>query len=165
MRFKSKRELITAIEEQRAALLADLREIDRNEFETPGVWGDDWNIKDLLAHLVEWQKMLLRWYREGAQGKDPATPAPGYNWRQTPDLNRAIHEKHRERTLTAVRRDFTSTYRKVLETVREIPEKDLLTPGRFRWTGKSPLITYVAANTSSHDHTARKILKRWKRQR
>jgi hypothetical protein len=48
---------------------------------------------------------------------------------------------------------------------RGLPERELLEPGRFAWTGKNPLTTYLGANTASHYRTATKILKRWLRQR
>lgn len=162
MRFVSKQALIDQILEERKKLETALASLDPRELTEPGVWGDGWSIKDLMAHLVEWEQMLLRWYRESAAGGVPEVPAPGYTWRETPALNQAIWKKHAERSLAAVRRDFASSYRETLETVREIPEEVLLNPGAMPWSN-TPLASYVAANTCSHYRTANKILRRWLR--
>ncbi|MDH4044226.1 MAG: ClbS/DfsB family four-helix bundle protein [Gemmatimonadota bacterium] len=42
-----------------------------------------------------------------------------------------------------------------------MPQAKLLEPGHYPWTGRYPLTTYLAPNTSSHYRTATKILKRW----
>ena len=50
--------------------------------------------------------MFLGWYEDGLRGIAPQMPAPGYKWRETPKLNRAIWEKHRSRSQAAVRADL-----------------------------------------------------------
>ena len=129
------------------------------------VWGDGWTIKDLCAHLTEWEQMLLRWHREGREGREPAVPAAGYKWNETPRLNKAIWRKHRNTSWRKVREEFDSSYEEVLNLARQLEEHELLTPGFFPWTKKLPLMTYVFANTRSHCRTAVKLLKRWLRAR
>ena len=43
----------------------------------PGITRGGWSIKDVLAHLIEWQQMNLKWCATGARGEKPAMPAPG----------------------------------------------------------------------------------------
>ncbi len=71
-----------------------------------GVWGDGWTLCDLVAHLAEWQHMFLAWYDAGLRGVTPQLPAPSYKWSQTPQLKRAIWEKHRSRSQATVRADL-----------------------------------------------------------
>lgn len=52
------------------------------------------NIRDVLAHLHDWHLMMLEWYKIGMSGEKPEMPAPGYTWKTTPELNRAIWEKN-----------------------------------------------------------------------
>ncbi|MBZ0171777.1 MAG: ClbS/DfsB family four-helix bundle protein, partial [Phycisphaerales bacterium] len=40
-------------------------------------------------------------------------------------------------------------------------EAELLEPGRFAWTGRYPLTTYLGANTASHYAAGSKILRRY----
>ncbi len=165
MKFRSKRDLLEAIEQEHASfveLVDSLRGADRDR---PGVWGDDWTVKDLLAHLTAWEQMFLRWYREGAAGLQPAVPADGYKWNETPRLNRAIWREHKDHSWPRVRDAFDASYQEIRDLAGELGESELLTPGRHSWTKKLPLMTYLAANTSSHYRTATKILKRWLRTR
>ena len=164
MKLTSKRELIEAIEREHRVFMEVTAPIPRARYEELGVWGDGWTLKDLFAHLTEWEQMFLRWYRVGLTGGTPALPAAGYRWNETPRLNRAIWEKHRHRSWRAVRRDFGRSYAEILELARSLTKRQLLTPGHFPWTKKLPLVSYLGPNTCSHYRTAAKIVKRWKRQ-
>jgi hypothetical protein len=163
MRYDSKDALIEDIVRAHEDLVALLDRIPVDNRSDPGVWGDGWTVKDLVAHLAEWHALFLGWYGEGLQGRKPEMPAPGFKWNQTPALNRAIQEKHRDRPYQEVWADFLKTYAEVLEIVIRSSEGDLLDPGRFPWTGKNALVTYLGANTSSHYRFASKVLKRWLR--
>ncbi len=52
-----------------------------------GVTRGGWSVKDILAHIVEWQQMNLDWYATGLRGEKPAMPAPGFTLREIPRLN------------------------------------------------------------------------------
>lgn len=36
------------------------------------------NIRDVLAHLHQWHRVMLAWYRVGMEGEQPDMPAKGY---------------------------------------------------------------------------------------
>ena len=93
MRYESKPELIGDIERQFDALCGLLVGIPRAEWTDPGVWGDDWSVNDLLAHLSAWHRLFLGWHREGHEGRAVDLPAPGYKWNETPRLNRDLWER------------------------------------------------------------------------
>ncbi len=161
MRFTSKAELVASIEKEHHEFVELASSVARKRYREEGVWGDGWTIKDLFAHLTEWEQMFLGWYREGRDGGEPALPAAGYKWNQTPELNRAIQRKHRPQSVKRVLEEFDASYEEILALVRKLTPEELLTPGHFAWTGKYPLTTYLAPNTCSHYRTATKILKRW----
>jgi len=163
MRFASKGELIESIETEHRRFFELALSIPRELFLEEDVWGDRWNLRDLLAHLTEWEQMFLLWFREGRAGRQPAMPAKGYKWNQTPALNRAIWRNHSQRSAEDVLEDFETSYQEILSLVRELSSRELLNPGHFAWTGRNPLTTYLGANTCSHYRTATKILKRWLR--
>jgi len=85
MRFTTKQELIERIEKEHLAFVDLATSIPKMRYREEGIWGDGWTIKDLLAHLTEWE-MFLSWYRKGLQDDNPAVPAPGFKWNQTPEL-------------------------------------------------------------------------------
>jgi hypothetical protein len=164
MRYSSKDQLLAAIREEHARLLGSVERFTPNQRKMPGVWGDRWTVTDLLAHLAEWHELFLGWYREGLAGRQPALPAPGYRWNETPRLNREIWAKHKDRPWHEVRRDFDRTYEEIVALVEALPEKELLEPGHFPWTRKKPLATYLGPNTASHYRFGVKVLRRWRRQ-
>ena len=163
MRYASQKALIDSIVEEHRTFTELAASIPKKRYSEEGVWGDGWNIKDLFAHLTEWEQMFLGWFRDGREGKKPVLPAEGYKWNQLPQLNRAIWRKHHRTSLKKVLEAFDASYKEVLSLTRRLPEAALLTPGHFPWTGKYPLTTYLGANTCSHYRTATKILKRWLR--
>lgn len=163
MKFTSKRELVERIEREHAAFVGLLATIPARKRRVAGVWGDGWTVADLLAHLAEWHRMLLRWVEDGREGRTPELPAPGFTWRETPALNRDIQRRFARRSAARLEAEFDQTYARALELVRGLREKELLEPGHFAWTRKLPLASFIAPNTCSHYTVARKILTRWLR--
>ncbi|MFN2323278.1 MAG: ClbS/DfsB family four-helix bundle protein [Trueperaceae bacterium] len=156
----SKRDLLAAIEHERAKLDAALDVVAPERMLEPGVVGE-WSVKDVLAHLYEWEQMALGWYRAGLIGEVPELPAPGYTWRATPQLNRAIFEKHRDRPLDEVMVAFHASRREILGVIESLSDEDLFTSGRFAWTRKNALGAYFVSATSSHYLWARTRIARW----
>ena len=163
MKFQSKAELVAAIEREHDAFVALVDAQSPRSRTQAAVWGDDWTIKDLCAHLTEWEQMFLGWYRAGLEGREPALPAEGYKWNETPRLNEDIWRRHKRASWRHVREAFDTSYEEILSLARQLDESALLTPGTYPWTKKLPLMTYLAANTSSHYRTATKLVRRWLR--
>ena len=161
MKYDSKKQLIDAIEDEHAKLLTIVDSIPRRRLTENGVWGDDWNAKDLLIHLTVWEQMFLRWYRDGLNERTPEMPEAGYTWRDVPELNRTIQRRYKRQSVAKTLTNFEESYLEILHTAQEIPEQDLLVSGRYSWTGRSTLASYLGANSSSHYRTAAKIFRRW----
>jgi uncharacterized protein (TIGR03083 family) len=158
----SKDELLAAMVRERAKLDGVLDPLTPAQMVAPGVVGE-WSVKDMLAHLAEWEGMALGWYRAGLRGEAPEVPAPGYKWNETPRLNRAIFEKHRERPLDEVVAWFRSSREEMRGVIESLTDEQLFTPGRYAWTRKNTLGTYFVSATSSHDLWARTRIARWRR--
>ena len=125
----------------------------------PGIVGE-WSVKDVLAHLTEWQQMVLGWYHAGQAGDSPSLPAPGFKWRELPALNQVIYEKYRNRSLADVLDAFGASYRQITAWAESLSEEDLFTPGRYAWAKSNALASYVISCTSSHDRWARTELRK-----
>jgi len=161
-KIQTKRELIEHIQEQRQRLEQDLAKLRPADMTTPGVIGA-WSVKDLLAHLFDWEQRFLAWYEAGLRGEKPHIPAEGLKWNQLDLLNQMIFEKHRHRSLEDVREAFNSSYRQILEVVQSIPEEEMFAPGYYAWTGKATLAAFIDPNTGDHYHWADKELRKWMR--
>ena len=161
MKYHSKDALLQDIRTTHDQLCGLLIEIPEPRWQDPGVWGDEWTVADLVAHLAEWQRMFLVWYEDGSRGAAPRMPAPGYKWNETPRLNLAIRENHRSRPGAAVMTDFESGYQRILQIADGLSIEQLLAPGAFAWTGRNPLTTYLGPNTASHYRFAIRVIRRW----
>lgn len=117
--------LLSEIERERAALDETLTLLTARDMTRAGVTRGGWSVKDILAHLVEWQRMNLDWYAAGLRGERPTIPAPGYTLRELPRFNAMIHRKHHRRPLKAVLRDYRSYHRRVVQLIQALPDADL----------------------------------------
>lgn len=151
--------LLAAIDKERGALEALLETLTPEQMVAPDVVGA-WSVKDVLAHLVEWEQMALGWYRAGLRGEIPAMPAPGYKWNQTPQLNQMIYEKHRDRPLDEVLADFQRSHAEIVEVIKGLSDETLFTPGKVAWTRKNTMGTYFVSATSSHYLWARNHIRK-----
>jgi hypothetical protein len=158
-RPSTKYALLEAIEIERTALEGLLSGLSPEQMSEPGTVGE-WSVKDVLAHLLEWEQMVLRWHDAGLQGKVPVTPSQEFNWAHLPQLNQQIFKKHGDRPLDDIQREFKTSFRKTLETIQGLSEEDLFTSGRYAWTKNSTLGAYFVSSTSSHYHWARTAIKK-----
>ena len=146
---KSKEEWRKSTYAEREKLEKIVASLTPEELVYPGSMGD-WSVKDILQHLVDWEQRWIGWYQAGKLGEAVTTPEPGYNWRQMGLLNERYRIKYQDRPLDCVLADFNTSYKQILATAEEIPEAEMLTVGAYAWTGKLPLIAWIAGNTCSH---------------
>lgn len=159
-----KRELLAEIERERSALDATLAALTPRQMTRAGVTRGGWSVKDVLAHLVAWQQLNLGWYAAGLRGETPAMPAPGYTLRDLPRFNQMLYRKHHRRSLRAIRAEYIAYHERVVALVESLPDADLVTLGRYNWTGPSwTLSDYLRAGTAAHYLWARTRIRRWAR--
>jgi hypothetical protein len=157
-----KQELLREIHQERIALDNVLALLTARQMTQAGVTRGGWSVKDVLAHLVEWQQMNLDWYEAGRRGEKPTLPAPGMTLRELPRLNELIYRKHHRRSLQAVLRDYRSNHDRMVALIETLPDTDLVTLERFSWTGPSwTLSDYLRASTAAHYLWARTRIRRW----
>lgn len=120
---------------------------------------DEWSVKDILMHLVDWEQRVIRWYQTGLRGEKPHIPEEGKTWRDLPEVNRKHFELHRDMPLEEVLAQFENSHRQIMALVEGISEEDLFTPARYAWTGKLCLAEYVASSTHKHYDWARKEIR------
>lgn len=153
-RATTKQQLIEDAQTERAALEKLLTTLTPEQM-TQSAAADEWSAKDVLAHLIEWEGMVMKWYETGVKGKVPAVPSEEYNWGQLPQLNHAIYLKHRDKPLAEVQKEFKASHKKIMKIIDSIPEKELFTRGQYTWTRNNLLAAYFTSATSSHYRWAR----------
>ena len=157
-----KAELLEEIERERQRLNALLSQLKPRQMTRAGATLADWSVKDILAHVVGWQQLNLRWYSAGLAGEPPEVPAPGRTWRDVGKLNDDLYRRFRRRSLASVLADYEDYHQRMLKLIEDVPDDDLVAVGRFNWTGPSwTLSDYVRANTASHYRWASKHVRKW----
>ena len=155
----TKPQIIESAQKERAALEELLATLTPEQMTQPKLISE-WAVKDVLSHLVEWEGMVMKWYAEGLKGKTPAVPSEEYNWGQLPQLNQAIFLKHRDKPLAEIMKTFKTSYKKIMKTIKEIPEKDLFTRKVYKWANNNPLAAYFVSATGSHYRWARTTIRK-----
>lgn len=121
------------------------------------------NIRDLLAHVHEWQLMLEKWYLVGMSGEKPDIPAPGYTWKTTPELNKLIHEKYSKTPLATILLELDESHKRQIALISNHSNEELYTKKVYKWTNTTSLSAYFNSSTISHYIWATKFIKKYKR--
>ena len=156
----SKREILEAIRVERQALEAAINPLTEIQMAQPGV-EHDWSVKDILAHITDWEIRLVAWIEESLVGEVPQRPAPGMTWDDLDLLNQQTYLANKDRPLDAVLTDFHSSYQGAFKTVQALSEDDLVNTQRFAWRDGDPLWHMVAANTWWHYKEHRETIVLW----
>lgn len=162
--YLNKQVVLERIRVERRRLENKLAELTADQMVEAGVVGE-WSVKDVLAHLVDWEQRFKGWYEAGLRGEVPETPAPGLSWRDLDVLNQQIYEKHRARDLDAVMAEFDRSYEQVLAMVEGVAEEEMFQAGRYGWLGEENLVGYILVNTANHYRWAKTQIHRWIRDR
>jgi hypothetical protein len=155
----TKPQLLSESQKEHEALEQFLTVLTPEQMVQPGLLGE-WSAKDVLAHLYEWEQMVLSWLAASQRGETPHVPAEGYKWSQLPALNEKIRAKHSGRTLDEILTLFRDSYHQITQTIESLSEDQLFTPGLYPWMNKNTLGAYFVSSTSSHYRWARKEMKK-----
>lgn len=121
----------------------------------------DRSIRDVVMHLVEWQKMMTHWHKVGViEGGVPQLPAEGFTWRTTPDLNRQIWQSIQEVPLDEALERLTHSSRAMVELIESHSDQELFGTKVYPWTKTTTLGAYFISATSSHYAWATKKLRK-----
>lgn len=150
----TKQDLLDAAQKEYVALETYLATYTPEEMTVPGALGT-WSVKDVLAHLFEWQNMLFGWYETGLRGETPAVPADGYKWSDMPLLNQHIQQKYSDASLDDVIQTFRTSHARVMSFIGGLSEADLFTPGKYPWMNQNTLAAYCNSCAGAHYRWAR----------
>jgi len=111
---------------------------------------DNRTTKDIVAHLYAWQLLELTWYEEGMSGKKPAVPAPGYTFKDAPELNEKLYQEYKSIVWDDLSKKFTKSHNQLLNIVEKHSDEELSTKRKYAWTGSTSITCYLASGLSSH---------------
>jgi hypothetical protein len=126
-------------------------------------WSRDKNVRDVLIHLYEWQKLLLKFVENNA-GKTDAKTAIAflpseYSWKTYGAMNVMFWERNQSTSLEEAKKNLEKTHAQLLSLIEKYSNEELFTKKHFAWTGGTDLGSYFVSTTSSHYDWALKKLK------
>ncbi len=115
----------------------------------------EWTVKDVVAHLWSWQQGSVARMQAALQNDEPDYP----QWWKVngPDpeedidrTNAYIYKSNLDRPWPQVVEEWKAQFMHYLELTRQLPEKDLLKPGRYAWMGKYALADSCMGSLNHH---------------
>jgi hypothetical protein len=155
----TKSKLYDEIYHERNALEATLANIDEVQMMEPTLDGG-WSVKDVLAHIVDWEQRMIEWINESLDGDGPELSS---DWSDEAlnRLNQEIYEANKDRELQDVLEHFESSYRQSWEAVKRLTDEDLFDPHRYAWREGRPMWYIVEANMSGHYKEHNEAIIQW----
>lgn len=167
-RPKTKADLLKAANTQYDKLLKLIDSMSKKELETPfcfdkskkeAHWQRDKNLRDVLAHLYEWHKLLLIWIQANSQGEEQHFLPQPYTWKTYAKMNMEFWEKHQKTPLDTAKELFAKSHKEALKIIDTYSNEELFSKAYFKWTGTTSLGSYCVSATSSHYEWAIKKLR------
>jgi hypothetical protein len=159
----TKTRTLELMQSEREAFERLLGELSDQQMTRSGV-ENSWSVKDILAHITEWERLMVQWIQESVRGEVPQRPAPGTPWDDLDGLNQQIYVSNQDRTLDEILTDFHGIFQLSLQTVQALTEEDLVDPQRFTWRAGVPLWHLVADNTWEHYREHADAISKWQRE-
>jgi len=157
---RSKTEIISRMEAERRRLEKNMEGLSREEIVSTPVVGD-WTVKDVLAHLAEWEACMPGWLAKARAGQKVINPADDLTWKQLDVFNQRVYEKYCDWPLEEVRAFYERAHAELLDMVRGMSHEELLTPGYYTFTGKGAVYDWMSA-FAAHDRWAKTKILHWR---
>ncbi len=156
---KSKKLMISRLQAERKRLEQNLARFSLEDMLQPGVVGE-WSVKDVLAHLADWEAHMPAWLAAARAGDPVAEIESGLSWKEFDSFNRRIYLRHCDKSLDEVLDYFNETHRKFMAMVEAMPEEEMLAHGRYAFIGKGTIYNWLAAY-ANHDRWAKTHIRKW----
>ncbi|TBU97827.1 hypothetical protein DNJ95_03895 [Stutzerimonas kirkiae] len=161
---QSKEQLLDAIRGTYWKLMADLASVPAqraHEATLEGhARGTQISVADLLAYLIGWNLLVLKWCDARAHGLPVDFPETGYKWNQLGRLAQKFYADHAGVDYPELLRRFAEVHARILALVER--ETDITLYGA-PWYEQYTQGRMIQFNTSSPYANARARLRKWKK--
>ena len=166
---KNKQELLASMTDgyaklcEQMAKLSDEEKVKAFDFAADpkkcGVrWMYDRCLRDLLAHLYEWQVLMREFVRNIREGH-PRDYLPDEYRKNYHEMDRMLVEKHQGTSLEEAKNLLDQTHQEMLSLVESFTDEELFAKGVFKCTYTTTMAAYFESVTTSSYGQAVKLLK------
>jgi hypothetical protein len=158
-----KTQILERLQAERGRLERSLDFLSQEGMLEPNVIGE-WSVKDVLAHLADWETHMCIWLTAARHGDPVKSPDFGLTWEQLDLFNQHVFEAHRGQSLEEVQAYFRNTHSQFMDMVEAMPDEEMLTPGRYAFLGTDTIYNWLV-QYADHDQWAADHILEWMKAR
>lgn len=161
---KNREELIFEIENNYSKLKKDLEsvpiELTKEKSLEGHAKGTKMNVSNLVAYLIGWGELVLKWNRKKENGEQVDFPETNYKWNELGKLAQKFYADYENLSYSDLLNKLDQTVEKILKLIKNNTNEELYEkPWYDKWTkGKMTQL-----NTSSPYKNARSKVRKWKK--
>lgn len=160
----NKTELLDALASTYQKLISDLEDISpaRSESKTlPGhKKGTMMSVNDLIAYLIGWGELVLKWEAQISTNKKPNFPETGFKWTELGELAQKFYSDYNSLSLEERMEQFDRTFREIQGLIESKSNAELY---QSKWYKDYCMGRMIQLNTSSPYKNARIRIRKWKK--
>ncbi|WP_343313040.1 ClbS/DfsB family four-helix bundle protein [Brucella sp. BE17] len=160
----SKLELLAAIQKNYDTLVRDLKKVTLEQAALSTMEGHAqgtlMSVHDLVAYLVGWNELVLKWCRRSDQGLPVDFPETGFQWNELGKLAGKFYEDYAELSFEALLARFDQAKSDLVRLIESSSDEVLY---GAPWYKKYTLGRMIQFNTSSPYANARARLRKWQK--
>lgn len=161
---KDKNELRKAIIDSYEKLTIELSNIPPDLTDKEELEGHSKNsimsINNLVAYLVGWGQLILKWNDKKSKGLAVDFPETGFKWNELGQLAQKFYTDYEHDTFKTLTSKLEETVKEILKLIERKTNKELY---EIAWYDKWTLGKMVQLNTSSPYKNARNRIRKWKK--
>lgn len=159
---QTKSELLSAIDKNFSKLISYLNaippELTSDKSMEGHAKGTVMSVSDLVAYLLGWNKLVVKWITSDAKGQPVDFPETGYKWNQLGLLAQKFYRDYKELNYQSLINDLQSAKDEIVKLIDERTHEELYgKPWYDKWT----MGRMISFNTSSPYANAQGRLKKW----
>jgi len=155
--YPGKAAVIDLIRAKQAELEQVLAPLSEQRMTTPGVAGE-WSIKDVVAHVSVWERVLLARLQAVANHREPlyflAPDGPTFTFVELDEddvdpINDEFYRHNKDRSLQDVLTESRAVPEQIVDALQQLSYDDL-----FAWAKGQPLDEYIGTPEHIDEHTS-----------
>jgi len=158
----NKDELLKAIESNFEKLFEDLREVPLSAVDDTSLdghaKGTRMSVGNLVAYLIGWNELVLKWLERDATGLPIEFPETGFRWNELGRLARKFYRDYEDIPYPQLTERLADAKTRIVSLIEERSNDELY--GR-PWYEKWTMGRMIQFNTASPYANARRRLRKW----
>jgi uncharacterized protein (TIGR03083 family) len=133
-----------------------LAQLSVEQINQPGAVGA-WSVKDVLAHLANWQRYAAALITAAMRGDTPDLVGDDATERS----NASVVAQYYQRPLSGVIAEWQAAREDLLDQLDLLSDDDLSDPERFAWSAGRSLLEHISGSSYDHEQEHIEQIRAW----